>query len=254
MGLINGIILEISQAGQSMTTYLFINNVFFYFSIMVGLLRGRKLQVGLVATVIAVAAERILASPLSNVILFVQNGFVKTGEMNVVVVFAWVPLTAYLLSLLVRRPWKQIWDLLMPLPLVMFVGARFACTVEGCCRGVPCDWGIYNSITGQTVFPVQLLESLVTILILIKVFRREKKNNFATDGRNVPIILINYGIARFFLEFLHDNAKIIFGMNAMSFHCLFMILVGIFCLWIIRRSEGDNCPPLRDDPALRLGL
>ena len=127
----------------------------------------------------------------------------------------------------------------MVIPLTMFAGARIACTTMGCCRGYVSKRGVYNPLYGGIRFPVQLLETVISVLILIYVFWREKKNHFVSDGRNVPIILITYGIARFFSEFLHDDIKI-FGFTWMQVHCVLMIMVGVITLRIIRRSEFEE--------------
>lgn len=236
--------------------YSTINTVSFVLASFLGILHGKKIRVKLFVVTFAVVIERIISGPLATAIIFVENGFVSTGKQNGVVVFAFVPLLGFLLSKILRKSYKELWDVMMPVPLMMFVGARIACTIAGCCRGYACDWGIYNVKTGGYVFPIQLLEALVTVLILVYVFLREKKNKFVPDGRNVPIILITYGIARFFLEFLHDNEKIVLGVDSMQFHCIFMILVGIVTLLILRRGEKNASKIVSDisqekDPGLQ---
>ena len=125
----------------------------------------------------------------------------------------------------------------MIIPIIRFAGARIACTITGCCRGYPFELGVYNPIVGERLFPIQLLEAFVSILIVGYVFWREKKNNFVSDGKNVPIILISYGITRFFLEFLHDNGQVFLGMDYMHFHCILMILVGVVCWFILNKEK-----------------
>ena len=69
---------------------------------------------------------------------------------------------------------------------------------------------------------------------------REYRNNFVPDGKNVPIILIFYGISRFFLEFLHNNAKLFWNINLMQFHCVLMILVGVVCWFILNKEKPQK--------------
>ncbi len=237
--LINNLIVTIYEAGLRTDAYSTINTIASIIAAVFGLLHGMKLKQGIIAVAVSVAIERALSGPLMTAILFVENGFKPTSRADGVVVYAFIPLLAFLVSKLVRRSWKEIWDVMMPVPLVMFVGARIACTVAGCCRGFPSSWGVYNVKTDSILFPIQLLQAFVTVLILVAVIWREKKNNFVPDGRNVPIILISYGILRFFLEFLQDNNKIFLGCSSTSFHCLFMILIGVITLLIIRHSEKN---------------
>ena len=248
MELINDLIVSIYEAGSRTEAYSIINTIANYTAILLGFIHGMKLRVGVIAVAVSIAVERYLSGPLATAIVYVENGFKDTGQQNAVVAFVFVPLIGFLLSKLLRKSYKELWDVMMVVPLMMFAGARIACTVSGCCRGYPCGWGLYNVKTGEICFPIQLLECLVAVSILIFVFFKEKKNNYVPDGKNVPIILISYGIARFFLEFLHDNTKIVAGLASTQFHCLFMIAVGVFALWIIKRSERkEMSAPHMDD-------
>lgn len=237
MNALNEVIAVINDTGLRTDVYSTINSISMIIALLFGVCNGKKMRVGIIAVVVAAATYYVLNGPLATFILFVENGFTSTGKQNGVVIFPYIPLIGFLLSKILRKSWKEIWDVMMVLPLTMFAGARIACTVAGCCRGYPFAWGIYNVKTKECVFPIQLVESLVSILILVYVFHREKKNGFVPDGRNVPIILISYGIARFFLEFLHDNQKIVLGLASTQFHCILMIIIGVITLEIIRRSE-----------------
>lgn len=236
MDYISDIIIAIDEAGLRQDAYSTINTIFWYTSLLVGLLNGLKLKAGIVTTIVAVAAECYLSGPIVNAIIYVEDGFRNSGRANGVYIFAFIPLIGYLVAKILRKSYKVVWDILMVIPLTMFAGARIACTAMGCCRGFVSKWGVYNPLYGDIRFPVQLLETVISVIILIYVFWREKRNHFVSDGRNVPIILITYGIARFFSEFLHDDFKI-FIFNWMQVHCFFMIIVGVITLRIIRRSE-----------------
>ncbi len=237
MELLNYLIAAIDEAGMRNDMYGTINTISHYFSILFGILHGRKLKASIPTVIVSALVVRYISGPLVTLILYVENGFSPTKLQNAVVMFAFVPLIGFLVSKLLKKSYKEIWDIMMVVPIVMFAGARIACTVAGCCRGYPCTWGVYNADAERLLFPIQLLESLVSVLILVYVLWREKHNHFIPDGRNVPIILISYGIARFFLEFLHDNKKIIYGLASTQFHCLLMILVGVVTLHIIQKSE-----------------
>jgi len=235
--IINNAIISIDNAGLRGDAYGLLNTVALWIAMIFGFLHGIKLKVRIIPILVSAAALYFLTGPLMSVILFIENGFAPTGKQNGVVVFPVIPLLAFLIAKVLRRSWKELWDVMMVIPLARFAGARIACTAVGCCHGYSCSWGIYSPIAGDTVFPIQLLESLVSIVILVLALYREKKNGWVPDGRNVPFILIVYGIARFFLEFFHDDEKVFWGIASMQIHCLIMILVGIIALKIIQKSE-----------------
>lgn len=236
MEFINSIIIAIDEAGMRQEAYSTINSVFWYVALLVGFLNGMKLKIGVVPSVVTLLVHSCLSGPIVTAIIFLEDGFRMSGRANGVYIFAFIPLLGYLVAKLLRKSYKQIWDMYMVIPLTMFAGARIACTVTGCCRGYPCSWGVYNPAVGEILFPVQLLESLISIFILTYVFWRQKKRNYVPDGRNVPIILITYGIARFFTEFLNYDS-LYFGFTWMQVHCVIMLIVGIVTLRIIQISE-----------------
>ncbi len=236
MDLISNLIATVDEAGLRSNAYSTINSVVYYFSIIFGIVHGIKLRIKPLHVIIAVTAERLLAGYIASAILFVEDGFVSTGRANAVVAFPFIPVIGFIAAKILKAPYQKIWDAVMVSPIVMFIGARIACTITGCCRGYQCDWGIYNAITNETHFPIQLLEAFVSVLILAYVFYREKKNSFIPDGMNVPIILIMYGVSRFLLEFLHDNEKIVLGIASTQFHCLIMIAAGLIALAMLRKS------------------
>lgn len=232
--------MSIADAGMLTNAYYFINNIGNYAAIAFGLIHARKLRVHFLTAVIAIIIERELFGYIMTGVLFVENGFEPTALKNAVVAYPYIPLLAWLVAKLLKQSWKTMWDVMMPDCLVAFVGARISCTVTGCCYGYPCSWGIYNVQKGEYLFPIQLLEAFAAVIILVAMVKREKKNGFIPDGRNVPLILISYGVLRFFLEYLHDNEKIIAGLASTQFHCLIMIAVGIISLRILKKSEQNK--------------
>lgn len=239
MEFINSLIIAIDEAGMRQNAYSTINSIFWYVALLVGFLNGIKLKTGIIPTLITLAVHQYLSGPIVSAIIFIEDGFRMSGRANGVYIFVFIPLLGYLIAKVLKKSYKQIWDLYMVIPLTMFAGARIACTVTGCCRGYPCSWGVYNPEIGEILFPVQLLESLISIFILAYIFWREKKRNFVADGRNVPLILIIYGIARFFTEFLNYDSYFL-GFTWMQVHCILMLIVGMICLRIIRKSEKQQ--------------
>lgn len=240
MDFVNSLIIAIDEAGMRQQVYTTINSIFWYLALLVGFLNGMKLKTGILTTLMGILAHQCLSGPIVTAIIFLEDGFEVSGRANGVYIFSFMPLIGYLVAKIMRKPYKKLWDMMMVIPLTMFAGARIACTVAGCCCGFPANWGVYNPAMERMAFPIQFLESFVSILILAYVFWREKKNNYVADGRNVPIILISYGIARFFMEFLHVETQIVGGYTWMHLHCIAMLIVGFICLRIIRKSEKQE--------------
>ena len=49
-------------------------------------------------------------------------------------------------------------------------------------------------------------------------------------------MLMLFGGTRFFLEFLRDNEKVLWGCSALAFHALLMLFVGAAAYYLLRRG------------------
>ena len=157
---------------------------------------------------------------------WVENGFKGWGGNNIVRTFVWVPVAVWLVGKIMKIDWSRGCDFVAPcVPLVQAV-AHWGCIFTGCCHGYPCDWGIYNPMLGEKVFPCPPLEALVALVVVIIVCRYEKKRNYEPNGLAYPMMLMLFGYSRFLLEFLRDNQKIAFGISTLALHALFMAFVG----------------------------
>jgi prolipoprotein diacylglyceryltransferase len=104
--------------------------------------------------------------------------------------------------------------------------------------------GIYNSYLQEYLFPVQLLEAVLSFAFVFVLLRRAKKRNYVADGTGFRWMLILYGTARFFTEFLHDNPKIALGCSFMSFYALAMVISGVLGIIRIRTKKPVGIEPL----------
>ena len=76
-----------------------------------------------------------------------------------------------------------------------------------------------------------------TVLFIFYLFFRHKSRNWVADGLEIPIMLILFGSTRFVWEFFRDNPKILWGCSNLSFHALFMFVVGAFSYIIIKNRK-----------------
>lgn len=160
------------------------------------------------------------------VLCWVENGFKNFGANNIVRVFIWVPVFTWPVSKLLKLDFKTCCDYLSPCLCVVHGVAHLGCIFAGCCHGYPWKYGVFNPALGIKTFPIQPIEALIAILIVIIIWVRQKKHDFRVDGESFPLMLMLYGYTRFLLEFARDNNKIFLGISDLAIHALIMALVG----------------------------
>ena len=163
------------------------------------------------------------------------NGFQADSSGNVLYAFAYFPLFCLIVAKLLRVKPGIMLDYMAPSLVIWHIIGQSVCPFFGCCAGIPCEWGIWNPLLDSMVFPVQWLISFTALLVLLVMFRYAKKRRYDGSGRVYPLMLIMLGGIRFFLEFLKDAPKNIFGLTELSLHALFMVLVGT--VWYLTLEE-----------------
>lgn len=119
---------------------------------------------------------------------------------------------------------------LLALPLLYSI-SKLGCFFVGCCKGIPYD-GIFhvnynNSHTVATVFPVQLLETILFACIFIACLKINKCNSRKYINE---IILILCAIGKFLLDFLREShIGIILSPNQIvSIIFLIVVMISIY--------------------------
>ncbi len=110
------------------------------------------------------------------------------------------------------------------IPLGHAIG-RIGCFFGGCCYGKPCKIGVifcentpaFNSYGGIKLFPIQLLEAFLLILIFLII--KNRKNAFVH-------YIITYSVVRFVLEYFRGDSR---GNYVMMLSPAQIICI---CLWI----------------------
>ena len=143
----------------------------------------------------------------------------------------------------------QMINLVIPsVPLVHGIG-RIGCFFAGCCYGMPMDppWGVYfNSAmapSGVALFPVQLLEAALNIILFCFLYNYAKKPR--KPGSVLGLYLICYGVERFLLEYLRYDAirGFFLGISTSQWISLVLVPVGI-ALALIKFEEKIGMPAL----------
>ena len=89
-------------------------------------------------------------------------------------------------------------------------------------------------------FPIQPIEAAECLLIGYWLHCRAKKRNYVPDGKEYPLMLIAYGTSRFIFEFFRVSARIFWVLSALSFHALFMVLVGLVWLAVLKKKSKQT--------------
>jgi phosphatidylglycerol:prolipoprotein diacylglycerol transferase len=152
-----------------------------------------------------------------------------------------------------KANYRCLWDITaIGIALGHAVG-RLGCLCAGCCFGTPTTlpWGISftwlgrapHPFAGIPLHPVQLYEAALCFVNFILLFLIWKKHRF--PGEVFCFYLINYGLIRFFLEFLrhHGPAEMAWA-NGLSWYQIFSLLL-ILAGWLfrLRFRKSTNFPP-----------
>lgn len=149
----------------------------------------------------------------------------------------------YLYSLLVKKDYKYMLILFMPSIPLMYAIGKIGCFVAGCCYGIPYD-GIghivYHSsevaLLNTNLFPIQIVETIIFLIIFIYVISRYYKNKFSIKLIMIEIIVC--GIAKFLLDFLRyeHTVKLITSNQIM---CLLLVIFSsIYLIRLNKKIKG----------------
>lgn len=231
----NEFIQYLEEAGLSMIYY----DVFFalgFVSVLTGLVVfGRKLELPLWKTVVTVLIVYPTVVLWMFFLCWAESGFTVWGGNNIVRIFVYVPLAGIPVARLLKVDRHKMLSLLSFGPLLVHGISHFGCIFAGCCSGYPWKYGIYNPTYHDYRFPIQPIEALGAVAIVVYLFTRAKKKNYVPDGLEYPVMLLLYGSSRFLFEFCRSDDKLIWGLSNLSLHALIMLIVGV--IWFRKAKK-----------------
>ena len=163
---------------------------------------------------------------------WVESGFRVFGGNNIVRTFIWIPLLAWPFAKLFKIDWKLSTVIIAPMLCIIHGISHFGCIFAGCCYGYPWEYGIYNHVFDTNLFPIQIIEALVAIAIVIMTIVWTHNHNYDRNCKAYPLMLILFGSTRFILEFFRDNTKLFWGLSDLAIHAFVMFVVGMIWFFL----------------------
>lgn len=159
---------------------------------------------------------------------FLKIGLTSSGALIGIV------LMIFIYSKLFKKSFRDLLYIITPPIPLMYGISKLACFFAGCCHGIEYDGPLsitYNySVSapiGKSLFPVQIVETIIFILIFIFINNKIKKEK--NKNKIIGITFFLCGLAKFLLDYLRmSHIGIIFSPNQIV--CLIFIVGGIYLL------------------------
>lgn len=166
-----------------------------------------------ILTAVGVENSHFMPSSGNGIIMYVFLG-IAYGKIMGISATAW--LTSYLQLYLYARS-------------AIIIG----CIFPGCCHGVRVDWGLYSMKAGCTVFPCNLMEAVLSVVIASAAMYYARKSNYSGNGKIGGYVLISYGILRFISDLIRANIKIVAQTSFDGIVALGIVLIGLLIIYFI---------------------
>ena len=168
-------------------------------------------------------------------ILFQPDGFAFFGGLAAGAIMLTCLAHAY------RIPMLRMMDIASAPATIGYAIARLGCLVSGDgCYGVPTQlpWGMTFPRglvpTTQHVHPTPIYEAIVALGICYFLWRLNRR---AQDGLVFSVYLILTGCARFLVEFIRTNPRVLFGLSNAQLASLVSALLGCLLYRTVHRTR-----------------
>lgn len=144
----------------------------------------------------------------------------------------------YIVAKVFKADWIRIMNYYAPVDILALMVMKVNCLRAGCCSGIV----LFGMENGRTiVFPSQIAEFMVAILILVVIFAMEKQSKYIQYQYSVYLII--YGATRFVFDVLREEKGKQISMGIMNLSvgqifCMALVLVGIIVIHYISKSDG----------------
>lgn len=158
-----------------------------------------------------------------------------------------LPVFMIVLSLISGEKYRKLMDYMTPGIFFILACAKFGCLLAGCCYGVASEHGVYNHNLDYLVFPVQLYESLCTLVLVAVLIAIMCKRGKVRYGALYPVGTILYCCTRFVWEEFRNHDHVVekeFFLSLTYWQCWAIIAIIISLIWLIvlyARPEFKEC-------------
>ena len=160
---------------------------------------------------------------LENLQDTLKNGISLGGQSFFGALFL-VPILMALIGRAFRLSPSESTDYVAAPVIFILMCMRMGCMLNGCCGGI---------LLGDFRVPTQMLEACFDAIIFVILWEFEKKGN--KQGKIYPIMMVLYGIIRFFLEFVRDTSKDWLGLSHGQWFSIAAVVCGM--IWLICQEE-----------------
>lgn len=223
----------------------FLNGISLYFwfhifgfvaAVIYILIFSRKFEIPLKKSLPLIVLAYVTVYALMLLLFYLITGYF--GGQNIIRIFIFLPFVVFYYCKALNIPAEKAMDFVSPIPCIIHGISHIGCIFEGCCfSNIQTRFGIYNPVTKTTLFPVQLLETAVALIIAGYFIIKLKRHRYSLSGKAMPEMLILFGVTRFLLEFLRDNEKLFWGISELALWALGAALLGLVWLLIKRRRR-----------------
>lgn len=166
-----------------------------------------------------------------------EVGFSSVGAVIGIVIMSFIYIKLFKVSIKV-----VIETFFCSVPLIYSIG-KIACFLSGCCYGIEYSGPfsityLYssNNNNGISLFPVQLLESIVFFILFLISFYMVMKDKI--NNKSIGIFLIVIVMCKFLLDFLRfTHMKELISFNQIM--CIPFILIGILLISLKKEYIND---------------
>ncbi|GEM_PF-3495303 len=228
---------SVSMFGVSVSLYWLMHVIGVFLMIWICLIRAKQYKVSsteAIITALYLAVSGYIGAKLlytvENLQRVLQNGIGIGGVSFFGTVF-FVPLAVYVYTKIRHKEPAVFLDYCTPSGLIMLAMIRTGCFMNNCCGSRA------YMINGNTVyFPIQLLEAVLDIILLIFILKTEEAK--VHSGYRYALFMGGYGIIRMITEMVRKPTSQLAGMTNGQ---LFAIVSVIICfLWINRETVKNK--------------
>ena len=163
------------------------------------------------------------------ILFFIESGY--WGGTSFYGALFLIPIFFAVISKIFSIPYGRLMDYCAVPICAMLAVMKFRCLDAGCCSGKE----IFN---GAAIFPSQMVEASVILLIILVLHRLEKQEKYR--HKIYPVLLLLYGSTRFVLNSFREGLTSFVGiLPAGHYWSIVAVAIGVCSLLYIKMSKKE---------------